>query len=87
MGKGKPISHDDLKISAIRRAKRARVSFAPGGESLDGMSLILDTELIRYKYTGWDGNYPDYEKLIPTDFNCYASFDTVEVIKCLRIFR
>ena len=28
-----------------------------------------------------NGNYPDYEKLIPTDFNCYASFDTVEAIK------
>jgi len=77
------INRDDLKgiINALKRAKRARVSFEPGGESLDGMSLIIDTELIRYKYIGWDGNYPDYEKLIPTDFNCYASFDTVEAIK------
>ena len=77
------INRDDLKgiINALRRAKRARVSFEPGGESLDGMSLIIDTELIRYRYIGWDGNYPDYEKLIPTDFNCYASFDTVEAIK------
>ena len=77
------INRDDLKsiINALRRAKRARVSFEPSGESLDGMSLIIDTELIRYRYIGWDGTYPDYEKLIPTDFNCYASFDTVEAIK------
>jgi len=77
------INRDDLKgiINALKRAKRARVSFEPSGESLDGMSLIIDTELIRYKYIGWDGNYPDYEKLIPTDFNAFASFDTVDAIK------
>ncbi len=45
------------------------------------MSLIIDTELIHYKYIGWDGSYPDYEKLIPTDFNTFAHFDTVEAIK------
>jgi len=77
------INRDDLKgiISALRRAKRARVSFEKSGESLDGMNLIIDTELIRYRYIGWDGNYPDYEKLIPTDFNVFAHFDTVEAIK------
>jgi len=77
------ISRDDLKgiINALRKAKRARVSFEPSGDSLDGMSLIIDTELIRYRYVGWDGNYPDYEKLIPTDFNAFASFDTVEAIR------
>ena len=77
------INRDDLKgiISALKRAKRARVTFEPSGESLDGMSLIIDTELIRYKYFGWDGNYPDYEKLIPTDFSAFAHFDTVEAIK------
>ena len=80
------ISRDDLKgiISALRRAKRARVSFEPSGESLDDMSLIIDTELIRYKYIGWDGNYPDYEKLIPTEFHTFASFDTVEAIKAVN---
>jgi len=77
------INRDDLKgiINALKRAKRARVSFEPSGESLDGISLIIDTELIRYRYIGWDGNYPDYEKLIPTDFNTFAHFDTVEAIK------
>jgi len=80
------IIRDDLKgiVSALKRAKRARVSFEPGGESLDGTSLIIDTELIRYKYIGWDGSYPDYEKLIPTGFNCQAHFDTVEAIKAVN---
>jgi len=77
------INRDDLKgiISALRRAKRARVSFEPSGESLDGMSLIIDTELTRYKWVSVNGQYPDYEKLIPTEHNCFASFDTVEAIK------
>jgi len=77
------INRDDLMgvASALRRAKRARVSFEPSGESLDGMSLIIDTELIRYKWVSANGTFPDYEKLIPTDFNCQAHFDTVEAIK------
>jgi len=77
------INRDDLKgiINALKRAKRARVSFERSGESLDGMSLIIDTELIRYRYIGWDGEYPDYEKLIPTDSKTFAHFDTVEAIK------
>jgi len=80
------INRDDLKgvANALRRAKRARVSFEPSGESLDGMSLIIDTELIRYKWVSANGDYPDYGKLIPTDFNCYASFDTIEAIKAVN---
>ncbi len=77
------VSRDDLKgvASALRKARRARISFEPSGESLDGMSLIIDTELTRYKWVSINGQYPDYEKLIPNEFNCFASFDTVEAIK------
>jgi len=77
------INRDDLKgvASALRKAKRARISFEPSGESLDGMSLIIDTELTRYKWVSINGSYPDYEKLIPTEFNTLASFDIVEAIK------
>jgi DNA polymerase III sliding clamp (beta) subunit (PCNA family) len=80
------IIRDDLKgiINALKRAKRAKVSFEPSGESLDGMSLIIDTELIRYKWVSVNGNYPEYEKLIPTEFNTFASFDTVEAIKAVN---
>jgi DNA polymerase III sliding clamp (beta) subunit (PCNA family) len=45
------------------------------------MSLIIDTELIRYKWVGVNGDYPDWQKLIPTEFNIVAHFDAVEAIK------
>jgi DNA polymerase III sliding clamp (beta) subunit (PCNA family) len=73
------VNRDELRgiANALRRAKRARVSFQPSGESLDGMSLILDTELIRYKWVSVNGTYPDWQKLIPTEFNTFAHFDAV----------
>jgi len=79
------IVRDDLKgvASALRSAKRARISFEPDGESLDGMSLIIDTELTRYRWVSASGQYPDWQKLIPAEFNCYASFDTVEANKAV----
>jgi hypothetical protein len=79
------INKDELRgvISALRRAYRVRVSFEKNGESLDGMSLVLDTELIRYKWRGADGNFPDYEKLIPAEFNTFVSFDANEAIKAV----
>jgi len=80
------INRDDLKgiANALRKAKRARVSFEPSGESLDGMCLIIDTELVRYKWVSVNGQFPPYEKLIPTEFNTFASFDTVEAIKAVN---
>jgi hypothetical protein len=80
------INRDELQgvISALRRAYRVRVSFEKNGESLDGMSLVLDTELIRYKWRGADGNFPDYEKLIPAEFNTFVSFDANEAIKAVN---
>jgi len=80
------VKRDNLKgiINALKRAKRARVSFEAGGETLDGMSLIIDTELIRYKWQGVNGQFPDYEKLIPTEFNTVAHLDTVEATKAVN---
>jgi DNA polymerase-3 subunit beta len=77
------VNRNELRgiANALRRAKRARISFEPSGESLDGISLILDTELIRYKWTSHSGDYPDWQKLLPTEFNTLAHFDTVEAIK------
>ena len=67
--------------NALRKAKRVRLGFEKSGDSLDGMSLIIDTEAIRYKWRGADGQFPDYEKLIPTEFNTIAHLDTVEAGK------
>ncbi|GAH20175.1 unnamed protein product, partial [marine sediment metagenome] len=86
-GEGEALINRDNLIgvaNALRRAKRAKVSFEPGGETIGGYSLIIDTELIRYKSASVNGDYPDYEKLIPTEFNCFASFDTIEAIKAVN---
>jgi len=79
------VNADNLKgmANALKRAKRARVSFEAGGETIGGYSLIIDTELIRYKWVSVNADYPDYEKLIPTEFNTFASFDTIEAIKAV----
>lgn len=80
------IGRDDLKgiINALKRAKRVRVSFAKRGDKLTGNDLIIDTELIRYKLLSYDGEYPEWPKLIPDDFNTFAHFDTVEAVKAVN---
>jgi DNA polymerase III sliding clamp (beta) subunit (PCNA family) len=79
------INREDLRgiANALRHAKRVRVSLEKSGDSLDGMRLILDTELIRYRWQGADGTFPDYEKLIPSQQNTLASFDTTEAIRAV----
>ena len=83
---GKVLIHrDELKgiAGALRKAKRVRLGFETSGDTLEGMSLIIDTEAIRYKWRGAEGQFPDYEKLIPTEFNSYANLDSQEVIKAV----
>ena len=79
------IHRDDLRgiANALRKAQRVALSFEASGESLDGMSLVIDTEIIRYKWRGGDGQFPDYEKLIPTEANTTAHLDTVEAGKAI----
>ena len=53
------INRDDLKgiANALRKAKRVRVSFE-GEDVSKPSSVILDTELIRYRWNGYSGNNP-----------------------------
>jgi DNA polymerase III subunit beta len=76
------IDRDELQgvAGALRRARRVRVSLEKDKED---SFLTLDTELIRYRWQGMDGNFPDYEKLIPADFNTLVSFDTNEAIRAV----
>jgi DNA polymerase-3 subunit beta len=67
----------------LRKAHRVNLSFEASGESLDGVSLVIDTEITRYKWRGADGNFPEYEKLIPADFSTLTSFDTNEALKAV----
>ncbi|MDD5511970.1 MAG: DNA polymerase III subunit beta [Dehalococcoidales bacterium] len=76
------VNREELKgiSSALRRAKRVRLAF----EGEDLKSLILDTELVRYKWISDDGKFPEYEKLIPSEHNCITSFDTTEAISAVN---
>ncbi|KTB47814.1 DNA polymerase III beta subunit family protein [Dehalogenimonas alkenigignens] len=78
------VSRDELKgvTGALKRARRVRLSLDKNGDK-DPMSLVLDTELIRYTWRGCGGSFPDYEKLIPAETNIRASFDTNEAIKAV----
>ncbi|GAI97824.1 unnamed protein product, partial [marine sediment metagenome] len=78
------INRDDLSgiANALRSAKRARISFEGEDVSKPG-SLTIDTELIRYKWQSNGGQYPDYEKLIPDQFNTIAYLGTVEAVKAI----
>jgi len=78
------VSRDDLKgiANALKRARRARISFEAGDVNHPS-NLIIDTELIRYKWVSIGDNYPEYEKLIPQDFNTYAHLDTLETIQAV----
>jgi len=69
--------------NALRKARRVNLSFEASGDSLDGMSLIIDTEAIRYKWRGADGTFPDYQKLIPTEAKTVVHFDAVEAVKAI----
>ena len=85
-GEGEVLIHrDELRgvINALKQARRVRVGSEQSGDSLDGMSLIVDTELIRYKWRGSEGQFPDYEKLIPDTFNTLISLDTNEALKAV----
>ena len=71
--------------TALRKAKRVNLTFENGGdpskEGLDSKRLVIDTELIRYKWGSTIGNYPDYEKVIPTEFVAEARFDARDMLR------
>lgn len=85
-GDGEVLIHrDELRgiANAVRKARRVSLAMEKGGESLEGMRLIIDTEAIRYRWDGQEGNYPDFEKLIPTECATIAHFDAVEALKAI----
>jgi DNA polymerase-3 subunit beta len=89
-GEGDVLVHkDELRgiANALRKAKRVRLGFEASGDTLDGMSLVIDTEAIRYQWRGAEGQFPEYQKVIPTEFNTVAHFDTIEAVKAVYSFR
>ena len=78
------IGADDLKgvVTALRRARRARIGFEHGEM---GTSLVIDTELVRYKWLGRTGSFPNYRQVIPgkDKLTCRAQFDAVEATRAV----
>jgi len=87
---GKALIHrDELKAvaGALRKAKRVRLGFEATGDSLDGVSLVLQTEAITYKWRSVSGEFPNYQPLIPTEFTTSAQLDGNEVLKAIGTMR
>ena len=76
---GALIPADEVKglVSALRKARRVRVSFD------DVRGLVVETECISYRFSGVSGTYPDYESLFPTEFVAEARFDAREAMKAV----
>ena len=76
------IDRDDLKgiANALRKANRARVSFGDNNVK----TMDIDTEVIRYRFQSVKASYPDYEKLIPSQYLTSAHLDTVEAVRAIR---
>jgi hypothetical protein len=89
-GEGEALIHrDELRglIPALRKAKRVRLGFEEKADDDGGLlskSVVIDTELVRYKCQSQQGEYPSYDKIIPTEFTANASFDSKEAIKAIR---
>ena len=75
------ISRLDLKgvSNALKRAKRLAVSFETGEHN----NVVLDTELVRYRWPIVEGSYPNYSQLIPSEAKAVAHFDTTEALQAI----
>jgi len=86
---GEPVSilidRDLLKgiPSALRKAKRVRVSFGHAGDNLTNRAVFIDTEIARYRFVGSDGTFPNYKATIPAEFDHHTQVDAAEFLKAL----
>jgi DNA polymerase III sliding clamp (beta) subunit (PCNA family) len=64
-----------------------KVSFEAKPDNDGGLvakSVVIDTELVKYRLESQEGEYPDYGKVIPSEFTASASFDTKEAVKAIQ---
>ena len=78
----------DLKslVPALKKAKRVRLWFEDWNEKPENKKLVIETELLKYRYHGLDGDYPEYDGFIPKDdtIETTARFDTKHAIKAVQ---
>lgn len=85
-GEGIALIHsDNLRgiPNALKRAKRARISFEAKPKVDYVQDMILETDLIRYRWTSLDGTFPVWESLIPTTAKTVCHFDTIEAMRAI----
>jgi len=75
------IPANELKglVSALKKAHRVRLSFEANGNV--HKSLVIETEAIRYRWGSESGSYPNYQEVIPSEFQAVARFDTREMMR------
>ncbi|MDV2988874.1 MAG: DNA polymerase III subunit beta [Dehalogenimonas sp.] len=84
-GEGTAVIHrDELRgiAQALKRARRVRLAFETD-EAAKRTYLILETELIRYRWSGMSGDYPDPKPLIPTAFKTSVSLEATETLRAI----
>jgi hypothetical protein len=64
---------------ALRKAKRVALSFETG----EHHNVILDTELVRYRWPVMEGTFPNYSQLIPSESKGVTHFDTTEALQAI----
>jgi len=74
-------------VLLLRKAKRVKLAFERSGDTLEGTFLVIDTETTRYKWRGSEGQFPNYQPLIPTEFNSTTQLDTVEALKAVNTLK
>ncbi|WP_225973673.1 hypothetical protein [Dehalogenimonas formicexedens] len=84
-GEGTAVIHrDELRgiAQALKRARRVRLAFETD-EATKRTYLILETELIRYRWSGMSGDYPDHKALIPTGFKATVNLEATETLRAI----
>ncbi len=74
-------------IPALRKSRRVKLGIedkANDNGAIVEKFLVVETDLIRYRFRSQDGTYPNYEQIIPTEFTATASFDSKELIRASR---
>jgi len=76
------VNSGDLKgiASALRKANRANLTITENGSK----KLTIDTELVNYRFTGADGKFPEWEKLIPVESTCLVEVDAMAILSELK---
>jgi hypothetical protein len=65
--------------NALKRAKRLALNFETGEHN----NVVLDTELVRYRWPITEGTFPNYSQLIPSEVQGVAHFDTTEALQAI----